>query len=140
MACFHSNWSHPRQSQPRSLGPMQWRKNSRIWTPQKCHTLQEWPFWTRISGTMLDLWESFGGHKSGSSPPSKRPIPHICHLDHLYIGGEKLVMWKNFRFEHMTDVEKSEISPRVEEFQISHTTYPVFGCEICLWQFTLFFV
>ena len=53
----------------------------------------------------------------------------------------------------MTDVEKSEISPRVEEFQIFHTTdvekseilpnlevltdvkrsefYPVFGCEIC---------
>ena len=47
-------------------------------------------------------------------------------------------MWRNFRFQYMTDVEKSEISPCVEEFQIFHTTdvkkseiYPVFGCEIC---------
>ena len=31
-------------------------------------------------------------------------------------------MWINFTFLHMTDVEKSEISPRVEEFQIFHTT------------------
>ena len=31
-------------------------------------------------------------------------------------------MWRNFRFIHMTDVEKSEISPRVEEFQIFHIT------------------
>ena len=31
-------------------------------------------------------------------------------------------MWRNFRFQYMTDVEKSEISPRVEEFQIFHTT------------------
>ena len=49
-----------------------------------------------------------------------------------------MVMWRNFRFQCMTDMEKSEISPRVEEFQIFHTTdvekseiYPVFGCEIC---------
>ena len=66
-----------------------------------------------------------------------------------------MVMWRNFRFQYMTDVEKSEISPCVEEFQIFHTTdvekfcqiwgnftilhmtdvkkseiYPVFGCEI----------
>ena len=31
-------------------------------------------------------------------------------------------MWKNFRFQYMTDVEKSEISPHVEEFQIFHAT------------------
>ena len=31
-------------------------------------------------------------------------------------------MWRNFRFQYMTDVEKSEISPHVEEFQIFHTT------------------
>ena len=24
-------------------------------------------------------------------------IPHICHLDHLYIGGEKSVMWRKFQ-------------------------------------------
>ena len=46
-------------------------------------------------------------------------IPHICHLDHLYIGGEKLVMWRNFRFQYTTDVEKSEILPDLEEFQNS---------------------
>ena len=38
-------------------------------------------------------------------------IPDICHLDHLYIGGEKLVMLRNFKFQYMTDVEKSDISP-----------------------------
>ena len=31
-------------------------------------------------------------------------------------------MWRNFRFQYKTDVEKSEISPHVEEFQIFHTT------------------
>ena len=45
-------------------------------------------------------------------------IPHICHLYHLYIGAEKSVMWRNFRFQYMTDVEEFEISPHAEEFQI----------------------
>ena len=49
-------------------------------------------------------------------------IPHICHLHHLWDRGQKMVMWKNFRFQYMTDVEKSEISPHKEEFQIFHTT------------------
>ena len=31
-------------------------------------------------------------------------------------------MWRNFRFQYMTNVEKSEITSRVEEFQIFHTT------------------
>ena len=31
---------------------------------------------------------------------------------------KKSVMWRNFKFLYMTDVEKSEISPHVEEFQI----------------------
>ena len=31
-------------------------------------------------------------------------------------------MWRNFKFKYMTDVEISEISPHVEEFQIFHTT------------------
>ena len=35
---------------------------------------------------------------------------------------KKLVMWRNFRFQYMTHVEKSKISPHVEEFQIFHTT------------------
>ena len=60
--------------------------------------------------------------ESDTSRTVPTSIPHICHLNHLYIGGEKLVMWRNFRFQYMTDVEKSEISPRVEEFQIFHTT------------------
>ena len=67
-----------------------------------------------------------------------------------------MVMWRDFRFQYMTDVEKSEIAPRVEEFQIFHITdvekseilpnleefqisphlkiyeiYLVFGCKIC---------
>ena len=57
-----------------------------------------------------------------SSFPSQFLARHICHLYHLYIGGEKSVMCRNFRFQYMTDVEKSEISPRVEEFQIFKTT------------------
>ena len=80
-------------------------------------------------------------------------IPHICHLNHLYIGGEKSVMWRNFRFQYMTDVDKSEIPPHVEEFQISvHDRCgeiwsfakfggisPCFCCKICFVLFTLFF-
>ena len=45
-------------------------------------------------------------------------IPDICHLHHLYVGGEKSVMWRNFRFQYMTAVEKFDISPHAEEFQI----------------------
>ena len=33
--------------------------------------------------------------------------------------GEKCVMWRNLRFICMTDVEKSDISPHVEQFHIS---------------------
>ena len=39
----------------------------------------------------------------------------ICHQ---CICGEKSVMWRNFRFLNMTDVEKFEVSPQVEQFQI----------------------
>ena len=39
----------------------------------------------------------------------------ICHQ---YICGEKSVMWRNFRFLNVTNVEKSEVSPQVEQFQI----------------------
>ena len=39
-------------------------------------------------------------------------------------------MWRNFRFQYMTNVEKSEISPRVEEFQIFHTTD--YKYEVCV--------
>ena len=34
-------------------------------------------------------------------------IPHICHQYHQYICGEKSVMWSNFKFTHMTEVERS---------------------------------
>ena len=60
-------------------------------------------------------------------------IPHICHLDHLYIGGEKSVMWRNFRFQCMTDVEKFEISPHAEEFQL----FPHNRCGK-MWNFAKF--
>ena len=91
------------------------------------------------------------------------PILDISHLNHVYIGGKKKsVMWRNFRFQYMPDVEKSEISPHEEEYQFSlqnmwrnmkfcqiwrnftflyrtnvkkSDIYPVFGCKIC---FTLF--
>ena len=50
-------------------------------------------------------------------------IPDICYQYHLW--GKQLVMWRNFRFQYMTDVEKSEISPHVEEFPI----FPHNRCE-----------
>ena len=59
--------------------------------------------------------------------------PHICHLDHLYIGGAKSVMWRNFRFQCMTDVEKFEISPHAEEFQL----FPHNRCGK-MWNFAKF--
>ena len=80
----------------------------------------------------------------GGAP--RAPPPHSI--------GLKSVMWRNFRFQFMIDVEKSEIFPQVKENQIfSHNRcgeirnfarfggiskyvknfeiYPVFGCEIC---------
>ena len=47
------------------------------------------------------------------------PIPPI--YIYIYIGGEKSVMWRNFRIQYMTDVEKSKISPHVEEFENFNT-------------------
>ena len=40
-------------------------------------------------------------------------------------------MWRHLKFQYLTDVEKSEISPHEEEFQIFHTT-DVEKCEILL--------
>ena len=37
-------------------------------------------------------------------------IPDICHGHRDGVRGEKSVMWRNFKFLYMTDVEKSEIS------------------------------
>ena len=45
----------------------------------------------------------------------------VTSINYIYIGGEKSVMWRNFRFQCMTDVEKFEISPHAEEFQLFHT-------------------
>ena len=92
---------------------------------------------------MLDLWPQaetpgvthfrafaflFGAYQQFGSACS---IPHICQL---YIGGEisdfnKTDVEKSeiLQLLHMTDVKKSEI-------------HPVFGCEICFWQFLQFFV
>ena len=50
--------------------------------------------------------------------PQPQIIPDICHLNHQYISGEKSVMWRNFRFQYITDVGKFDISPHAEEFQI----------------------
>ena len=35
------------------------------------------------------------------------------------ISEEKFVMWRNFRFLNVTDMEKSEVSPHMEKFPIS---------------------
>ena len=40
----------------------------------------------------------------------------------IYRWRKKFIMWRNFKFKYMTDVEISEISPHVEEFYIFHTT------------------
>ena len=32
------------------------------------------------------------------------------------ISGEKFVMWRNFRFLNMIEMEKSEVSPHMEKF------------------------
>ena len=41
-------------------------------------------------------------------------IPHICHGHKDGVRGEKIVMWRNFKFLYMTDEEKSKISPHVD--------------------------
>ena len=41
-------------------------------------------------------------------------IPHICHGPTGQARGEKSVMWRNFKFLYMTDVEKSKIHPHVD--------------------------
>ena len=62
-----------------------------------------------------------------------QPIPDICHLDHLHVGGEKICHVEKFQisiheispheeefqFYHTTDVEKCEILPNLEKFHIS---------------------
>ena len=69
--------------------------------------------------------------QTASDPPP--PIPHICHLDHLHVGGEKICHVEKFQisiheispheeefqFYHTTDVEKCEILPNLEKFHIS---------------------
>ena len=42
--------------------------------------------------------------------------PYLIFVTYITyeICGEKFVMWRNFRFICMTDVEISEISPHVE--------------------------
>ena len=83
-----------------------------------------------------DLYESQNSHYWHRGYSKKRcvqSIPDICHLNHLYIGGEKSVMWRNFRFQCMTDVEKFEISPHAEEFQL----FPHNRCGK-MWNFAKF--
>ena len=41
-------------------------------------------------------------------------IPDICHSRTDGVCGEKSVMWRNFKFLNMTDVEKSKIHPYVD--------------------------
>ena len=41
-------------------------------------------------------------------------IPHICHGLTDGVRGEKPVMWRNFKFLYMIDVEKSKIHPLVD--------------------------
>ena len=60
-------------------------------------------------------------------------IPHICHLDHLQVGGEEICHVEKFQisiygispheeefqFFHTTDVEKCEFLPNLVKFHIS---------------------
>ena len=43
--------------------------------------------------------------------------PYLIFVTNISVEN-KSVMWRNFRFLNMTDVEKSEVSPHVEHFQI----------------------
>ena len=52
-------------------------------------------------------------------PCHMKTIPHICHLDHLYIGGEKIGHVEKFQISIPKDVEKSGILPDLKEFQNS---------------------
>jgi len=47
---------------------------------------------------------------------SKKVLSYLIFVTNITneICGEQFVMWRNFKFICMTDVEKSEISPLVE--------------------------
>ena len=61
------------------------------------------------------------------------PIPDICHLGHLHVGGEEICHVEKFQisihgispheeefqFFHTTDVEKCEFLPNLVKFHIS---------------------
>ena len=63
----------------------------------------------------------------------QEPIPDICHLDHLHVGGEEICHVEKFQisihgispheeefqFFHTTDVEKCEFLPNLVKFHIS---------------------
>ena len=40
-----------------------------------------------------------------------------------YIRGGKSVMWRNFRFLNVTNVEKSEVSPHVKQYEVCTSVF-----------------
>ena len=66
----------------------------------------------------------------------RHAIPALSYLIFVnsitYISKveKKLSMWRNFRFQHMTGVEKSDNLPNLEEFE-EIWYLPCFGCKIC---------
>ena len=60
-------------------------------------------------------------------------IPHICHLYHLYIGGGKSIMWRNFIFP---DLEKTAVSPHVDKLKkIPHDRgREIRNLSTCVWR------
>lgn len=74
--------------------------NMMITIPDICHKYHKWDMWRKICH-----WEKFQFY-----------IHDKCgEILNLFTS----VMWRYFRFLHMTDVGNSEITPHVEKFQIS---------------------
>ena len=68
--------------------------------------------------------------------------PHTSYLSPIspiYSWWKKLVMWRNFRFQYTTDVEKSEILLDLVEFQNStHDRCEEIWNLSCFWLWNLF--
>ena len=45
----------------------------------------------------------------------------VTYIAYISLGGKVLVMWRNFRFKYMTDVEKFQILHMQRNFSFFHT-------------------
>ena len=85
-----------------------------------------------------DLEGGRQGHQAGDDVHWHRQdlcrlldIPDIFHRCMDGVCGEKSVMWRNFKFLHMTDVEKFEISSIVCTICGILLHFTLFCCKIC---------